>query len=32
MEEVKVIFHIDELDKWVLLLKNVENKNVRLTI
>lgn len=25
MEEVKVIFHIDELDKWKLLIKNVEN-------
>lgn len=25
MEEVKVIFHIDELNKWPLLLKNVEN-------
>ena len=25
MAEVKVIFHIDELDKWELLLKNVNN-------
>lgn len=25
MEEIKVIFHIDELNKWGLLLKNVEN-------
>lgn len=25
MEEVKVIFHIDELNKWKLLIRNVEN-------
>jgi intracellular sulfur oxidation DsrE/DsrF family protein len=25
MREIKVIFHIDELNKWGLLLKNVDN-------
>lgn len=25
MAEIKVVFHIDELDKWKLLLKNVSN-------